>query len=130
MGLMQWLKGGKQEEEKPAYPEINMEKKEQEIKDLRHSLESDTEPDTRVEKLNQLGAVLFQTGKVSEAIEIWEESVGFYEKPGYPHGKLMEAYTKKQTDAWKTGDDEASEYYAAKIDGLMKTNKDSIRYNN
>lgn len=128
MGLFDWLKG-KSETRDSTKVEINVEEKKQEIESLNEALANTEDTEMKKEYLNQLGKIHFEIENISEAIDCWEESLEYYEKPGYPHGKLMEAYTKKQTEAWKHGDEQESERYAGKIDALMKKNKDSIRYN-
>lgn len=128
MGLFDWLKG-KPETTDSTKTEINVEEKKQEIENLNEVLANTEDTEMIKEHLNQLGKIHFEIENISEAIDSWEKSLEYYDKPGYPHGKLMEAYTKKQTEAWKHGDDQASEKYAEKIDALMKKNKDSIRYN-
>ena len=81
----------------------------------------------RIECLNKLGSLYFQANKISDAIEMYETSLGENKELGKAYTDLLKLYNIKRKEASDSKDEDQVKIYMDKINSLMQLSKDVIR---
>lgn len=119
-------KAEKKSKETKVEKTLNIEEILQTIESEKAKLESLSGKE-RIECLNKLGSLYFQSEKISEAIEMYETSLEENKELGKAYTDLLKLYNIKRKEASDSKDEDQVKMYMDKINSLMQLSKDVIR---